>query len=321
MLKFLHERKSKNDRVATLERVEYTMIAAKLDQLLWRIPREAPAHEQVRIIETSCASIRVRDTGGRNQALIFLCDPPVTVEAYDELIVCFRPNHRVIIIELPSFGFSKISNASALTFEGALRQTEETIKLLNLDACVVFGPCICGFLAAKLVARAELPVKGLVLMQTPDKEAMLSWVKRVDPKGFLRVPLVGQLLVRFTARRMANFWINYATAKGFDATNLANASDRALAQGGGYPLASMLQFWSTGTKNANLNVPALAIWGKQDRSHKETASLSTCKHVPNAEVIEFANCGHFAELEQPKQFANAVAQFINSCLTSDDDSE
>jgi len=293
-----------------------TMILAKLDQLLWRIPQQETAHEQPRIIETPNCSIRVRDSGGSNQALIFLCDPPVTVEAYDELIACFQPQHRVIVIELPSFGFSRISNASALTFEGALQETEEAIKSLNLDSCILFGPCICGFLAAELVARAVLPIKGLVLMQTPSKEDMLSWVKRVDPKGLLRVPLIGQLLVRLTARRMAKYWIRYASAKNFDPTSLVNSSDHVLARGGGYPLASMLQLWSKGTKNSNLNVPALAIWGKQDRSHKETASTSTCKHVPSAEVIEFSNCGHFTELEQPQQFASAVAPFINEHLKS-----
>ena len=292
------------------------MIAAKLDQLLWRIPLKVPAHEQLRLVETSGGTIRIRDTGGRNQALIFLCDPPVTVEAYDELIASFQPSHRVIILELPSFGFSRISNASALTFEGAVRETEEAIKSLSLEACVVFGPCICGFLAVELVDRTKLPIKGLVLMQTPDKKGMLSWVNRVDPKGLLRVPLLGQLFVRLTARRMAKFWIKYATAKGFDSTTLVNTSDHALATGGGYPLASMLQLWSAGTKDANLNVPALAIWGKQDRSHKETVSASTCKHVPNAEVIEFSNCGHFTELEQPEQFSNTVTPFIDECLTN-----
>jgi len=317
MLRFLHERKSKKYRAAALERELCTMIAAKLDQLLWRIPQKVPVHEQLIVIETSCGSIRIRDTGGINQAVIFLCDPPVTVEAYDELIACFQPRYRVIVLELPSFGFSRISSASALTFGRALREIEEALKSLNLDACVVFGPCICGFLATELVARAQLPIKGLVLMQTPDKEAMVSWVKLVDPKGLLRMPLLGQLLVRFTARRMAKFWITYATAKNFDSTNLVNVSDNALNQGAGYPLASMLQLWSADTKNANLNVPALAIWGKQDRSHKETASTSTCKHVPNAEVIEFSNCGHFIELEQPRQFVSTVTPFINRCLILD----
>lgn len=290
------------------------MIAAKLDRLLWRIPLKTPPHEQTRIIETSGGSIRIRDSGGKNQALVFLCDPPVTVEAYDELIAYFQPSHRVIVLELPCFGFSRISSAFALAFEGAVRETEAAIKSLNLDACVVFGPCICGFVAAELATRAQLPIKGLVLMQTPDREGMLSWVERMDPKGFLRVPLLGQLVVRFSARRLAKLWLKYATAKDFDSAGLVYACDHALAQGGGFPLASMLQLWSVSTKDANLSVPALAIWGKQDRSHKETPSTSTCKHVPSAEVMEFFDCGHFTELEQPKQFASAVTPFINRCL-------
>ena len=178
----------------------------------------------------------------------------------------------------------------------------------------MFGPCICGFVAAELAARAQLPIKGLVLMQTPDREGMLSWVERMDPKGLLRVPLLGQLVVRFSARRIARSWLKYATAKGFDSTKLVHASEHALAQGGGYPLASMLQLWPVGTKDANLGVPALAIWGKQDRSHRETPSTSTHKHVPGAEIMEFIDCGHFTELEQPKKFASAVAPFIDGCL-------
>lgn len=292
------------------------MIVAKLDKLLWRIPSKIPPHEQSRVIETTGSSLRIRDSGGKNQALIFLCDPPITIEAYDELIACFQPSYRVIVIELPCFGFSKISNADALTFAGAVRDTEAAIRSLNLGACVVFGPCICGFVASELVARARLPIKGLVLMQTPDKEGMQSWVERMDPKGLLRIPLLGQLIVRFSARRIAKYWLKYATAKDFDSTSLVYSSDQILAQGGGYPLASMLQLWVVGTRNANLGVPSLVIWGKQDRSHRETLSSSTCKHVPNAKVIEFFDCGHFTELEQPKQFSNAVTPFIEGCLDS-----
>jgi len=290
------------------------MLGAKFDRLLWRVPSTPPGHDQAHVIETPSGFMRIRDTGGDRQALIFLCDPPITVEAYDELIACLEPNYRVVVLELPAFGFSRISNSSALTYSGALAETEQAISSLELDACVIFGPCICGFLATELVARAKLPVKGLVLMQTPDKAGMISWVTRVDPKGYLRISILGQLLVRLTSRRMAKFWLKYATAKEFDSTNLVSSTDRALAQGGGYPLATMLQLWSIGTKNANLNVPSLVIWGKQDRSHKHTPPTSTCKHVPNAEIIEFSNCGHFTELEQPAEFTNAVTPFVNEWL-------
>lgn len=286
------------------------MIVTKLDRLLWRVSENIPAHGQTRTIVTSNSRLRIRDSGGNNQALIFLCDPPITIEAYDELIASFQPDYRVVVIELPCFGLSKISNESALSFKGAVLEVEQAIALLNLDACILFGPCVCGFVATELTARAKLPIKGLILMQTPDKQGMLSWVGRMDPKGLLRVPILGQLIIKFTARRTSKFWLKFATAKEFDSTGLVQSSDLVLANGGGYPLASMLQLWTNGTKDANLDIPSLVIWGKQDRSHRQTLATSTHKHVPNAELIEFSDCGHFTELEQPKKFASAITPFI-----------
>lgn len=290
------------------------MFAARFDRFLWRIPRSIPAHKQTRAVGASNGWLRVRDSGGGKEALVFLCDPPIMVESYDKLIECFQPRYRVIVIELPNFGFSRTASSSALTFDGAVREIEVAIGALDLDACVLFGPCICGFVAAELAARAQLPIRGLILMQTPDREGMLSWVERMDPKGRLRIPVLGQLVVRFTARRIARFWLKYATPKEFDSDCLQYATDHALVQGGAYPLATMLQLWPKGLRNVNLKLPALAVWGRQDRTHKETAPASTCKHIPNADVIEFEDCGHFTELEKPHQFATSTMPFIESCF-------
>lgn len=292
------------------------MIGAGFDRLLWRTPSNIPAHEQTQTIDTAASALRIRDTGGSAPTLVFLCDPPVMVEAYDEVIAAFQSQFRIVIIELPGFGFSSAKHASALMFEQAVQATESALAKLNLEACVVFGPCVCGFVATELAARGKLPVKGLVLMQTPDREGMLSWVERMDPKGMLRIPILGQLMVRFTARRIAGFWLKYATAKEFDAGPMQEVTDAALAKGGGYPLATMLQYWSKGVRDAGLDVPALVVWGTQDRSHKGTCTQSTCKHVPGAEVIEFPNCGHFTELEQPGEFARRVQPFLSSILST-----
>jgi pimeloyl-ACP methyl ester carboxylesterase len=289
-------------------------IAAKFDRILWRIPCEIPPHAQTRLVQTADANLRIRDSGGSRQALVFLCDPPVTVEAYDELIDAFQPEFRVLVVELPCFGFSSVSSTAALSFDGAVRAVEAAISSLELDLVVLFGPCICGFIVAEIAARGTLPVGGVVLMQTPDKAGMVSWVERMDPKGLLRIPLLGQCVVRFSARRISALWLRYATAKSFDARRLIDTVDNTLAQGGGYPLATMLQLWSKGTKNAGLNIPALVIWGKQDRSHADTDPQCTQKHAPDAKMMEFPDCGHFTELEKPRQFADSVVPFVRHCL-------
>ena len=66
-----------------------TTLGARLDRWLWQIPAEIPAHEQTRVVDVETPTLRIRDSGGASKALIFLCDPPVTVEAYDDLIAAF----------------------------------------------------------------------------------------------------------------------------------------------------------------------------------------------------------------------------------------
>lgn len=293
------------------------MIAAKIDRWLWRVPKKIPPHGQTLIVEVSDGALRIRDSGGAGYALVFLCDPPVTVEAYDEVISAFSSQYRVVVVELPHFGFSRMHSAKSATFAGAVRTVEEALKSLNLEACILIGPCISGFVAAELVQRGELRTKGLVLLQTPDKEGLLAWVERMDPKRLLRTPLLGQLIVRFFAKRTTRFWVKYATASSFDADGLACSCVGALEAGAGYPLATMLQLWGHGTRDANLTIKGLAVWGSQDRSHRGTEPHSTRKHLPTADVIEVANCGHFIELEQPEEFADAIMPFVRSCFDHD----
>ncbi|MGB5336971.1 MAG: alpha/beta hydrolase [Woeseiaceae bacterium] len=296
-----------------------TTLGARFDRWLWQIPSEIPAHAQTYSVDVNASTLRVRDSGGASKALVFLCDPPVTVEAYDDLIASFQPDFRIIVVELPGFGFSRTSSAGQLTFSGAVEAVEAALAFLDFDSIVVFGPCVCGFVAAELAARGKLPINGVVLMQTPDKAGMLAWVERMDQRGLLRIPLIGQLMVKLNSKRLVKFWLKYATAKGFDSRPIASAITDALRRGCGYPLATMLQLWSEGPADARLDVPGLIVWGKQDRSHAETAPECSKAHLTSAEIIQFADCGHFSELERPSEFAASVKPFVDRCFTHVDD--
>ncbi len=151
-------------------------------------------------------------------------------------------------------------------------------------------------------------------MQAPDKAGILSWVERMDPKGLLRIPLLGQFLLKLNAKKTVKFWLRYATAKTFDENAIVDVTTAALERGCGYPLATMLQNWSQGTRDANLDLPGLIIWGRQDRSHAQTQSECSRAHLVNGEVIEFPSCGHFSELEQPAEFVAAVMPFLKRHL-------
>ena len=57
-------------------------------------------------LQLSTTLIRYRMVGDGPQTLVLAADPPVVIEQYDELIQCLKDDFRVIVFELPGFGFS-----------------------------------------------------------------------------------------------------------------------------------------------------------------------------------------------------------------------
>ena len=287
---------------------------AALDRLLWRIPTDLPPHAETRTVETDGCRLRVRDTGPGRPGLVFICDPPNTVEHYDGLIAELGDRYRLLILELPGFGFSRPGDADAVTFAGAVAAVESALTTLAPGPVVLCGPCVGGFVAAAVARRGRTPVAGLVLVQTPDTEGMRAWTERMDARGHLRRPWLGQLLVRLTAKRLAAFWYRYAVGRDTDPQPLADIATAALDRGGAYPLATMLQLWSRDMTDQPVACPTLALWGEQDRSHKHTDRESSRRHAPDAALHRFENCGHFPDLEDPARFAATVRPFLDRCL-------
>lgn len=290
------------------------MSAAGFDRFLWRSAKTAPDRADTTVHQSSQTALRVRDSGGAGMPLVFLCDPPVTVDAYDELMELLSPDYRVLVIELPGFGFSPAYKNDALSFAGTVEAIEATLLQLLDQPAVIFGPCICGFVATELSRRDTLPMAGVVLMQTPDYDGMVQWRNGMDPKKLLRKPFLGQLLVKLKAKSLVPFWLKFATAKAFDHAPLTKTTMDAMNVGAGYSLATMFQRWNDGLQDTVINHPALIVWGNQDRSHANTDHQCSRKHCPDAELVEFAQCGHFSELEDPAAFVEAVQPFLAELL-------
>lgn len=287
---------------------------AALDRLLWRIPTDLPPHAQTRTVETHGSRLRVRDTGAGKPGVVFICDPPNTVEHYDDLIAELGGDYRLLILELPGFGFSRADDLDAVNFAGSVAAVESALAALAPGPVVLCGPCVGGFVAAAVARRGRIPVAGLVLMQTPDTEGMRAWTERMDARGHLRRPWLGQLLVRLTAKRLTALWYRYAVGRETDPRPLTDTAIAVLERGGAYPLATMFQIWSREMADQPVDCPALALWGEQDRSHKGTDRESSRRHAPDATLCRFENCGHFPDLEDPVRFAATVRPFLERCL-------
>lgn len=291
-------------------------LARTLDTTLWRGARNAPVRPHAQLIDTPLATVRLRDSAPASgqAALVILCDPPNMVDHYDAVIEALAPQ-RTVIVELPGFGFSAARSGHALTPKGTRDALTAALQTLDAPELVVCGPCICGFAALALAQAGELPISGLVLMQTPDADNMRAWANRMDPKRRLRTPVLGQLMMRVGAKKLTSFWYRFATPKAFDHNGLDHTAQAQLKQGAAYSLASMLQSWDGAMRDAALDMPTLMIWGAQDRSHAETDHACSLAHAPGASLHTVEHCGHFPDLEDPQHFAGLVKPFLASTFS------
>ena len=51
-----------------------------------------------------------------------------------------------------------------------------------------------------------------------------------------------------------------------------------------------------------------------DRSHRRADPQAILRDVPQAEVIQFDDCGHFPDLENPQRFAQILLAQVSSTL-------
>ena len=265
-------------------------------------------------LELSCATLRTRSAGSVGPPIVFLIDPPNIVEHYDALIEILAQQARVVCVELPGFGFSTPGPGFDFGIQAYTAAIEESLRALELEACTVVGSCVWAYTALALAARAPDLVHSLVLTQSPCWADELSWSRRIDRRGIVRSPIVGQLAMYAGRVRAARRWYQSALPAGVERQPYLEPALAALDHGARFALGSLCQAWFGAGLPDFASVPQSArlIWGNADRSHQRSRAHTLREFLPNAECLTFDDCGHFPELEAPQRFADALQVLLDA---------
>lgn len=289
------------------------MIGARYDALVYRALRgrreRAAAHwpDAMRWHETSAGNLRIFDSGGDAPAIVLAPDGPCVIEHYDRLIDLLRPDFRVVIFDLPGFGFSAPGKDYGHRLDEGARAVVAVLEHLDLRDATLALSCVNGFYALAAAHLASARVARLVLSQTPGMDAMRRWTERTVPSP-VATPLLGQVLNFASRHRIVTGWYRVAVADDAHQPPFIRTARQALRQGGCYCFAGVVQgMLATNDADPLLQAPAglpvTLIWGGSDRSHRRTDPASLLRHCPQAEIVRWEHAGHFPELEAPEDFA------------------
>ena len=265
-------------------------------------------------IQTPVSKVRLFDSNPSDLSkpcVVFVPDGPNIIEHHAALFALLTPRFRVVCFDMPGFGYSLPQTNYTHSLDQGAAAVLGVLDALNIPrACLAFS-CANGFFALRAARLAPQRIAGLILTQTPALAAMTPWTKRVVFWP-LRLPIVGQIFGWLTRQQLAHGWYRLALPRNTNATQFQATAQVALHAGSCFCLSGLVQGLGRedGKNISGINVPCTMVWGEMDHSHKYTDPVSLLTVVPHAEIIRFADCGHFSDLEQPQRYAELLTERV-----------
>jgi pimeloyl-ACP methyl ester carboxylesterase len=267
---------------------------------------------------------RATDEAGEadaRQPLVFVHGLSGSWPNWLEQLPVFAAQRRVVTLDLPGFGHSPMP-AEQISIAGYARLLDRLLGELGIDAAVLVGNSMGGFIAAELAIAFPQRVERLVLVSA----AGISTTAQAQP-GTVRVVPALRRLERVLA--MSGAWVASRSDTVARRARLREAllnvvvrhPDRlppALAaeqlRGAGKPgflqgLQAVLDY-DIRERLPEIACPTLIVWGDGDRLITVRDADVFAELIPNSRKVVFADTGHMAMLERPAEFNALLADFL-----------
>jgi pimeloyl-ACP methyl ester carboxylesterase len=187
----------------------------------------------------------------------------------------------------------------------------EMLRQLKVDKASLVGESlggwICGLYAAELSGGAHLtPVEKLVLVDA-------AGLKQDKPIPDLNPSSLAAMRAMMQAVFYDTTWLSEDALRKIFADKLATHD--------GYTIRSLLGNPALGSERmdnrlANIKVPTLVLWGKQDTLLPIAAGERYTEGISGARMVSFDKCGHVPAMEKTEEFLSAVNGFLGSGTTA-----
>jgi triacylglycerol lipase len=213
---------------------------------------------------------------------------------------------RLIVPDQIGFGRSDkpLLDYSIQTYVDFLNELLRQLKVEKADLVgESLGGWICGLYAAEITAGAHLiPIGKLVLVDA-------AGLKQDKPIPDLNPSSLAAMRALMQAVFFDTSWLNEDALRKVFADKLASHD--------GYTVRSLLGNPALASERldnqlANIKVPTLVLWGKQDSLLPIAAGERYAAGISGARLVSFDKCGHVPSTEKTEEFLAAVNGFLGS---------
>lgn len=251
------------------------------------------------------------DDVGPGPVVVLLHGFPLDSTMWEHQKGAIGSRYRVIAFDLRGHGRS-VAPEGPYSIDGMADDVIESLDAMNLTHPIVLGGLsMGGYVALSLIARHPERVKGLMLMDTrasadpPDARATrLELAAQVETARNTE-PVVGAMLPRL-------FSPTTRARRGDLVARVGERMRRTPVLGVVGALHALANRPDRTADLARIAVPTLAIVGHDDVITPPTEMRAMTAKIPNARLVEVADAGHLAPLEEPGPVNEAVLAFLNT---------
>ncbi|MFF4250657.1 alpha/beta fold hydrolase [Streptomyces sp. NPDC001663] len=273
---------------------------------------------QESLLDVAGKKIFVAETGEGPPVLLLHGGGPGAsgVSNYHRNIAVLAKEYRVIVPDLPGYGRSTKGVDGTDPFGYLADTIRGLLDALGLDKAHMVGNSYGGACALRLALDTPDRVDRMVLMgpggigttralPTPGLNSLLNYYSGDGPSQLKLEKFIRNYLV-FNAADVPDSVIDARYRDSIDPEVVAAPPLRRPK--------SLRALWKMDfTRDARLSrlpVPTLVLWGAADKVNRPSGGRMLAERMPNCDLYEVANTGHWVQFERAELFNRLCADFL-----------
>jgi len=270
------------------------------------------------LLDVAGKKIFVAETGDGPPVLLLHGGGPGAsgISNYRRNIAELAKEYRVVVPDLPGYGRSTKGVDGADPFGYLAGTIRALLDRLGLEKAHLVGNSYGGACALRLALDSPDRVDRMVLMgpggigttralPTPGLNSLLNYYSGDGPSRLKLEKFIRTYLV-FNAAGVPDSLIDARYAASIDPEVVAAPPLRRPK--------SLRALWKTDftrdRRLARLPVPTLVLWGAADKVNRPSGGRMLAERMPNCDLYEVANTGHWVQFERAELFNRLCADFL-----------
>ncbi len=267
-------------------------------------------------VEIDGARVNYVELGsGPRMAIVFVHGLSGSWQNWLENIPHFARERRVLALDLPGFGHSPMPEWE-ISIEGYGRLLHGFCDALAVGDCALVGNSMGGFISAEAASAQPDRFEKLVLVSAAGVSS--GRLRRQPAETVARMATAATpLLLKLQERGLKRPRVRWATFKGLfqhpEALRrelLVETFDNGAGRPGFLPAVQGLVGYDILDQLAEVEVPTLIVWGRNDRVVPPQDAVGFAQRLRNSRTVIFDDTGHLPQLERPTRFNRVLETFL-----------